>query len=828
MKSRFLTLVTLFAVISAGCSNEEAGPRIVEDFNFGWKFIRNDCDGPDLRASGDYDDSAWRDLRLPHDWSIEGEFSADNPATTGGGALPGGIGWYRKHFITPGLSAGGRAFLEFDGVYMNSTVYVNGHELGTRPYGYSSFCYDITDALNGPGEDNVVAVRCDNSAQPNSRWYSGSGIYRNVRLTTVQPQHIAYNGTYVTTPEIHEDYASVCAQLTISNHDGLAEATVINAIRNAEGKLVRRDVDNMPLATGDNILVSALTVDKPHLWSVDDTYMYTLETSLFVNDELMDTYSTPFGIRKCEWDSDKGFFLNGEHLELQGVCLHHDMGCLGAAVHRRALERELGILKGMGCNAIRTSHNPPAPELLQLCDEMGFLVIDEAFDMWIRNKTAYDYSRFFAEWHEKDMRDFIQRDRNHPCVFLWSIGNEVLEQRNSDEDAMVYDFVSTLPEFEDNGEDPNILLTRHLASIVREMDPSRPVTAGCDETGAGNNLLRSGAIDIYGFNYRSWNYDNMREWFKGHPMFGSETASSLNSRGFYPQPSTVILKEPNGIYETPHHQCTAYDSMCGAWAELHEDAWVSIRDREYMGGSFVWTGFDYLGEPTPYGWPSRSSYFGIVDLAGFPKDIYWMYRSEWKPDETVMHLFPHWNWSEGDTVDIWCYYSHADEVELFVNGRSMGRSHKDGKQLRAQWLSVPFEAGRIEAVSYRAGKEVARDIRETAGKPAALRLTADRTRIKADGYDLSYVTIDVTDAEGREVPDASNMLHFDISGAGELVGIDNGNAIDLLCLKGHDKALFSGKALAVVRSFKDRPGTAVLHVSSEGLPDADISIAVVK
>lgn len=827
---RLAIFLAIAALAVSGCTGKN--PRTVEDFNFDWKFslVENMDPAP---AAPQFDDSGWRALHLPHDWSVEGEFSAENPSTPGGGALPGGIGWYRKVFKTPkGVAPEGRhTFVEFDGVFMNSNVYVNGHLCGIRPYGYSSFTYDITEFLNPEGKNNVIAVLCDNSDQPNSRWYAGCGIYRNVRLVTVEPSHFEYNGLYITS-EVKNDMATVFIESEI---EGLQEGDrVFYTVKDAEGRRVRfsEGTDAAPWST-------AIAFMDPELWSPSHPYVYSVEAVIRRGGKTIDRYSQNFGIKTCEWDADKGFFLNGEPLKLLGVCLHHDMGCLGTAVHKRALERELGILKDMGVNAIRTSHNPPAPELLDLCDHMGFLVLDEAFDMWRKKKTEFDYARFFDEWHEKDLRDFIRRDRNHACVFMWSIGNEILEQWNSDEDNvenlsaeqanLLMNFMSSLPQYKAGEDNPNILLAKHLAAIVNEMDPSRPVTSGCNETQPSNNLLRSGALDVYGFNYHTWDYDKLREWYPGQPMFGSETASSLNSRGFYPQPSTDVQRQPEQwwmTYDTPHHQCTAYDAMCAPWADLHEHAWVAIRDRDYMAGTFLWTGFDYLGEPTPYSWPSRSSYFGVVDLAGFPKDIFYMYQSEWRPDVTVMHLFPHWNWQDGDKVDVWCYYSGADEVELFLNGESLGRSHKEGEQLRAQWLGVDWKPGTIEAISYKDGQEIARESRTTTGNPVALKATPDRIQISADGYDLSYITITALDKDGREVPVADNMLSFSVEGAGELIGIDNGNAADTLSLKGDRKALFAGKALAVVRSIKGQKGTATLTVSSEGLGNVKQNIIV--
>ena len=822
-------LAAAAAVILCSCHSTDA-LRSSEDFNFDWRFSLGDAQE---WSAENFDDSQWRELHLPHDWSIEGNFSKDNPSTPGGGALPGGIGWYRKHFSTPELSGGKRVWVEFDGVFMNSTVYVNGQEMGTRPYGYSSFRYDITSALHPEaGADNLIAVRCDNALQPNSRWYAGCGIYRDVRLTVVPAVHVAWNGTFVRTPSNGE------VAVTVEVENGTqepCEAEIAQRVLDANGRAVAGSSRTVSLSAGLNTVEDSVNLASYTCWDVTNPYLYTLETTVNIGGKAADRYLTRFGVRSCEWDKDRGFLLNGREMKLLGVCLHHDSGALGTAVHRRALQRQLQILKDMGVNAIRTSHNPPAPTLLELCDEMGFVVIDEGMDMWRKRKTAYDYARFFDEWHERDIRDFVQRDRNHPCVIMWSAGNEILEQWNSSEDDiknltaeqanLLMNFMSSLPQYESSDDNPNILLTKHLAAIFKDMDPTRPVTAGLNETAPSNNLIRSGALDILGFNYHTWDYDKVREWYPDSPMYGSETVSGLQSRGVYFQPSDVEMKVPahwSQTYETPHHQCPAYDSWHAPWSDLHEWGWYTIKERPYMAGTFVWTGFDYLGEPTPYSWPSRSSYFGIVDLAGFPKDVYWMYQSEWT-DKPVLHLFPHWNWNEGDVIDVWAYYGQADEVELFLNGKSLGRSSKEGSRLHAQWLRVPYEPGVIEAVSYKDGAEVMRDRRETTGEPVALKLTADRTVIDADGYDLSYVTVEAVDSEGRAVPTADLMLHFDVKGAGELAGVDNGNAADTLSLKGHDKALFSGKALGIVRSIRGQKGTASLTVTSE-VGDATIDI----
>ena len=817
MKKIALFIISL-AVLFA-CAPRTMGPRVVEDFNFDWRFTLGD--------SGDYssvsfDDASGRALHLPQDWAVEGEFAPENPSGANGGALPGGTGWYRKHFTTPSSD---RVFVEFDGVYMLSTVFVNGKEVGTRPYGYSSFSYDITEFLNPAGEDNVIAVRCDNAEQPNSRWYSGSGIYRNVRLVCVDDVHVAYSGTYITTPEIHDDAATFCIQTTVEkSSEGQTECVISHVVKDPSGKVVGEISDNMPLACGENVDVCSVTVGKPQIWSVSSPSLYTVETSVSVDGKVVDNYTSTSGIRTIAWDVDKGFFLNGEPLKLLGVCLHHDMGCIGAAVHMRALERELQIMKDMGVNAIRTSHNPPTPELLELADRMGFVVIDEAFDTWRHHKTRYDYGSYFEEWHVKDMEGYIKRDRNHPCIVMWSIANEIMEQGWQGQELSGYsdEEVNYLINFLDDAQkaapekaNGNILLTRHMVKIVKDMDPTRFVTAGCNSVDPWNNLYGSGALDALGVNYNPHCYDSMRVWFPGVPVFGSETVSSLNSRGWYPQP-VVKRKEASTSYVSPDGswQCPAYDVMSAPWGQFHEEGWIAVRDRDFVAGTFIWTGFDYLGEPTPfYRLPARSSYFGIVDLAGFPKDPYWFYQGEWT-DKTVLHVFPHWNWNEGDVVDIWCYYNNADKVELFVNGISRGTKSKTADVLHAEWPGVAFEPGKIEVVSYKDGKEVAREARYTTGEPVTLRLTPDRTKISADGYDLSYVTVEALDANGRVVPTADLQLHFSVDGEGELFGVDNGKPDDMSCLKGSDKAMFSGKALAVVRSLKDKPGTATLTVSS--------------
>ena len=770
MKHFFLLIAS---IIMASSYNVNAQERIIEDFNFDWSFKLGD---DQQFATKDFDDSSWRELHLPHDWSIEGEFSKDNPSTPGGGALPGGIGWYRKHFRSPKLD-GRHIAIEFDGIFMNSTVFVNGHKVGFRPYGYSSMSYDITPYLNPQGEENIIAVRCDNSEQPNSRWYAGCGIYRNVRLVNTANVFVDYTGTYITTPEISKERGTIKAQVSISNlRNDASKVTLENKILDAKGRCVAKNSVTKAINAGASAdMEMTIEVDNPILWDVDNPYLYNVVSYVMVDGKVVDDYITPFGFRYFEFKADTGFWLNGRNLKLKGVCMHHDLGALGTAVHRRGLERQLDILQSFGVNAIRTSHNPPTPELLDMCDERGILVMDEAFDMWRRAKTRYDYARYFDEWHQKDLIDFIKRDRNHPSIVMWSVGNEILEQWNSNDDVKLDDlpaeqrnllinFISenATGNKDDVEKNTNVLLTRHMVATLKKYDNTRPVTAGCNETRPTNNLIRSGALDIIGFNYHVQDYDSVKEWYPNMPFIGSETASSLNSRGFYIHPSTKINVVPerwDAPHQTDHHQCSAYDNSRAPWATLHEEAWVAVRDRDFCAGTFIWTGFDYLGEPTPYSWPSRSSYFGIVDLCGFPKDCYYMYRSEWTNNPTL-HLFPHWNWNVGDKIDMWVYYNTADEVELFLNGKSLGKRTKTSDRLHAIWENVEFEAGEITAIGYKNGKEILRHSRKTAGKAEKIVLTADRKVLKADGYDLAYVTVECADAKGNLVPTAMNQLYF--------------------------------------------------------------------
>jgi beta-galactosidase len=829
----YLTLCVGMLFIASACTPPQT-VREIQDFTNGWKFFLGDAP---LAHDPQYDDTAWTTLNLPHDWSIEADFSVDNPASPGGGALPGGTGWYRKAFRADASLENRRIYIDFDGVYRNSRVWLNGHLLGERPYGYSSFRYDLTPYIIAGGE-NVIAVRVDNAQQPNSRWYSGSGIFRNVWLLAVNPVHVDQWGTCITTTGVSKQSADVRVTTRLKNNTGNhTDVELLTTLVDAAGRKIAQASATLTVPPGSaEEATQTLAVKNPQRWSTENPYLYKVCTQVKQNGKVIDDYETTAGIRHFSFDSEKGFFLNDEPLKIKGVCNHHDLGCLGAAVNRRAIARQLEILKEMGCNAIRTSHNPPAPELLDLCDEMGFVVMDEAFDMWRRQKTTFDYSADFPQWHERDLTDLVLRDRNHPSVFIWSVGNEVLEQwsdihadtLNMQQANMLLNFANLLSRDNANTGDMHVnsVLAMKLAGIVKNLDPTRPVTTGNNEVDPNNHIFRSGATDIIGFNYheRNWPEPGFSRQFPGGKLLITESTSGVMSRGFYLMPSDSIYIWPerwDKPFERPVHQCSAYDNSHVPWGSTHEESWRIVKKNSHIAGMYIWTGFDYLGEPTPFWWPSRSSYFGIIDLAGFPKDVYYMYQSEWS-DRDMLHVFPHWNWREGDTVDVWAYYNNADEVELFLNGKSLGRKSKPNDTFHV-WWRVPYQKGALRAISYRDGKEVLSKEITTAGEPASIRLTADRQTIFADGKDLSFITVEALDREGNVVPTADNLLRFHVEGNGTIAGTDNGDPTDPNSLKKPVRRLFNGKALVVVQS-SDKAGIVKVVATAENLGSTTIKI----
>lgn len=801
-----------------GCVSIQARERLC--FDEGWLFtLSNDS----KMSQTDYDDSRWRRINLPHDWAIEGDFSANNPSGAGGGALPGGIGWYRKHFTLSADDPFDKYFIELDGVYMNSTVYLNGHQIGFRPYGYSSFEYDMTPYLNKKGE-NVLAVKVDNSDQPNSRWYSGCGIYRHVWITKTHSLHIAHWGTHV----VSQPGGRVIVDVDMQD-DAHTEINPIirHTIFDAHNKVVS--------TKSSKNTTQVLKVRKPVRWSVENPYLYRVKTEIIVNGKTLDDVVTTTGFRSFSFDAKTGFSLNGKSMKINGVCNHHDLGCLGAALHDDALHRQLVMLKEMGCNAIRCSHNPPAPELLNMCDSMGFIVMDESFDMWRRKKTKNDYARFFDEWHERDLADMVLRDRNHPSILMWSIGNEVLEQWSSAEaDTLTLEQAnlilnaghdaSTLAK---EGEmSVNSLLTKHMAEIVRRYDLTRPITAGCNEPNPNNHLFKSNALDIIGFNYHHQWVKDVPQNFPNKPFIMTESVSALQSRGYYRMPSDSIYIAPDHWdkpYTDPSMMCSAYDNSHAPWSSTHEETLDVVKHTPYCGGQFIWTGWDYIGEPTPYGFPARSSYFGIIDLAGFPKDAYYLYQSEWT-DKDVLHLFPHWNWIPNQTIDMWCYYNHADEVELFINGQSQGVKRKENDhQYHVIWR-VTYEPGEVKVVARKDGKPVREQVIKTAGSPNRIKLTADRPKLAADGKSLVFVTVEVVDKDGNLCPHAENQIFFDVKGNATIAGVDNGCQTSMERFKDNKRKAFFGKCLVVLQSTK-QTGEAVLTAKGIDLKDAVLNIS---
>ncbi|GGF23337.1 beta-galactosidase [Echinicola rosea] len=800
-------LVLSLAVLGWNCSSSEDKERQVIDFNNGWRFQLGDHPNA---ISADFDVSNWRELNLPHDWSIEGNFSEDHPTKPEGGALPAGIGWYRKAFRLPTEAKEQSIWIEFDGVYRNGEVWINGHRLGIRPNGYSSFKYDLSEYLNYGDNVNVLAVRVDNSQQPNSRWYTGSGIYRNVRLIRTGKVHVEHWGTYITTPEITDSSATVNMEVMVKNEgSNERKLTVRSTILDAEGIEVAQEEHALTLGKGGSAdIMHHFTVPSPKLWSTEQPYLYKVVTQVFAGMQLMDDYQTPLGIRYFEFDAKKGFSLNGKPMKILGVCNHHDLGALGAAVNKRAIERRLEILKEMGVNAIRTAHNPPAPELLELCDEMGFIVQDEAFDVWKKKKVDADSHLFWDEWHRRDLEDLILRDRNHPSIMMWSIGNEIREQ------------------FDSTG----ISITKELVRIVKELDTTRVVTCALTENIPSKNFIyQSKALDLLGFNYKHKDHKNFPKWYPGEKLIATENMSALATRGHYDLPSDTIMRWPQSYdkpLETGNEDWTvsAYDQVSAYWGSTHEETWKSIKDQDFMAGLFVWTGFDYLGEPIPYPYPARSSYFGIVDLAGFPKDSYYMYKSEWASD-TVLHVFPHWNWEEGQEVDVWVYYNQADEVELFLNGESLGTKSKEGDDLHVMWR-VPYEPGTLRAVSRKDGKAILEKKVFTAGDAQKVTLAPDRKIIKADGKDLSFITVSICDMDGNMVPDANNMVNFEIQGEGKIMGVDNGYQASLEPFKANYRKAFNGKCLLIVQSTKDA-GEISIRATSEHLQPGEVVLETV-
>ncbi|MEY4386532.1 MAG: hypothetical protein RLY20_1815 [Verrucomicrobiota bacterium] len=782
-----------------------------------------------------FDDSSWRKVTLPHDWAIEGPFKQEYPGETGKLKWWGAV-WYRKHFTLPAADAGKQIYLDVDGAMSYVSVWVNGQFAGGWPYGYASFRVDLTPFVK-PGAENVIAIRLD-SPEESSRWYPGSGIYRNVWLVKTAPVHVGQWGSLVTFFEESDVVSGVVPQnvvrvrTTVSNGSGSAAGIQLETrIIDSKGKEVGVAlVTNLIAAGGEREFASAFNISKPERWSIQTPSLYRALTSVIKDGVVIDKVETPFGIRTFAFTKDNGFLLNGERVPLNGVCNHHDLGALGAAINVRALERQLEILKAMGCNAIRTSHNPPAPELLDLCDRMGFVVMDESFDCWAAKKCKNDYHLLYQDWHEADVRAYMRRDRNHPSIVLWSIGNEIPEQANTN----------------------RFHIARELAAIVREEDPTRPVTAGCNHVVAGYNGFQN-IVDVFGYNYKPEQYPKFRATSPNIPLYASETSSCISSRGEYFFP--VSDDKAQGMAD---FQMSSYDLYAPRWAMPPDTEFKGQDANPFVAGEFVWTGFDYLGEPTPYSddlsnlqnysdpadkaraeaelkamgkiaTPSRSSYFGIVDLAGFPKDRYYIYQARWRPELPMAHILPHWNWPErvGQVTPVHVYTS-GDSAELFLNGKSLGKKAKGKFEYRLRWDDVVYQPGELKVVAYKHGKKWATDVMKTTGPAAKLALTPDREKIAADGKDLSFVTVKVADKDGLLVPRLKNQLTFKIDGPGEIVATDNGDATSFESFQAPTRKAYNGLALVIVRAKAGEAGKITLKAEADGLKAGECEIRGVK
>ncbi|WSQ07273.1 DUF4982 domain-containing protein [Streptomyces sp. NBC_01231] len=815
----------------------------------GWRFalvnpggITDPTGGYADAAAPGYDDSGWREVAVPHDWSIELAPTTQNGTTSGTGFFPGGLGWYRLAFTLPPALAGKRISVEFDGVYMDSYVHCNGTEVGRHPYGYTGFAFDLTDLLHTDGStENVIAVKVQNRL-PSSRWYSGSGIYREARLVVTEPVHVARWGTRVTTPEITAERATVEARISVLNESGTAGPVEIRSrIKDPRGRTVARAATTVDVAE-QATETHELTVDRPQLWDLEAPHRYTLETELRVGGKAVDTYRTPFGFRTFRFDPDEGFHLNGTYHKLKGVDLHHDLGALGAAVSKNAIRRQMTIMRSMGVNAFRTSHNPPSPEMIEVCEELGIVMLVEAFDCWRSPKTRYDYGRFFDEWSDRDIAEMVLAARNSPAVLMWSIGNEISE------------FTSTA----------GLTIADRLIAGIKALDDTRPVVIGSHRhrsvpaPGTPGDLILA-KLDGLGLNYNTAkSVDALHARYPHLFLFESESSSETSTRGAYQEPEHLNTGENH----TPgKRETSSYDNNLASWTMSGEYGHKKDRDRKWFAGQFLWSGIDYIGEPTPYDvFPVKGSFFGAVDTAGFPKDMYHLFRSQWVA-EPMVHLLPMtWNHEEGDTVEVWAY-ANVDTVELFLNGTSLGTRTFDRKKtvdgrayletteatgddktftdgpypgsytspngsagkLHLGW-KVPYRPGELKAVARRHGKVVATDVLRTAGRPHAVRLTADRRSLAADGRALVFVTADIVDARGVVVPDAEHLISFEVTG-GSLAGLDNGREESAERYQASTRTAFHGKALAIVRS-SARPGSLKVTARVEGLRSGSVAVRI--
>lgn len=810
MKKLFFTILGLIATLSLFAQRSE------QSLEKGWKFSKGEVSGAE---QPDFNDSSWESVTIPHDWAIYGPFDVNNDLqnvavkqnfetqaslkTGRTGGLPYvGIGWYRTTFEA---EPNKNTTLVFDGAMSEARVYVNGKEACFWPCGYNSFHCDVTDLVNADGKNNVLAVRLENRPQ-SSRWYPGAGIYRHVRVVSTEKIHVPVWGTQITTPHVKDDYASVCLRTTILNSDKTL-LTVTTDIIDSEGNVVASKT-NKGIINHGQPFTQNFTINSPKLWSPESPVLYNAVTKIYSSDTLLDTYTTRFGIRTIEYVADKGFYLNGKHRKFQGVCNHHDLGPLGAAINVSALRHQLKLLKDMGCDAIRTAHNMPAPELVSLCDEMGFMMMLEPFDEWDIAKCDNGYHRFFNEWAEKDMINMLHQYRNNPSVVMWSIGNEVPTQWSSD----------------------GYKVAKFLQDICHREDPTRPVTCGMDQVQSVLDNGFAAMLDIPGFNYRAHMYDEAYERLPQNFVLGSETSSTVSSRGVYKLP---VERKAGAMYDD--HQSSSYDLEYCTWSNIPDIDFARADDHEWTIGQFVWTGFDYLGEPSPYdtnAWPNHSSMFGIIDLASIPKDRYYLYRSVWNKDAETLHILPHWNWEghEGQKVPVFVYTNYPS-AELFINGKSYGRQtkHKNGtveNRYRLMWYNTIYEPGEVKVVAYDdSNKAVAEKTVRTAGKPHHIELSTDYPILKADGKDLAYVTLKIVDKDGNLCPTDGRLVNFKVKGAGKYKASANGDptCLDLFHLP--RMHAFSGMLTVIVQS-DEKSGEIELQASAKGIKAGEITIKV--